>query len=274
MVITFWGVRGSIACPGPETARYGGNTACVSVSDGDDTIVLDAGTGIRNLGASLVGSDGPVYLLLSHPHLDHLQGFPYFAPLYQEGRPVYLITPEVNSRQWSPLEMIDGFHFPRVLSDVHSGYKEVQGCPTGLFESRGWGVRCLAVNHPGGAYGFRIERDGAVFVHIPDNELFPPHEPTASFDDVVEFCGGADVLSHDSMYLERDLPQKEGWGHSLVANVCDLAVRARVSRLVLFHHDPDRTDEAVDRIQEEARERLRPHGIDCDAAFDGLEVRL
>jgi phosphoribosyl 1,2-cyclic phosphodiesterase len=283
VIVKFWGVRGSIPSPGPATVRFGGNTPCVSmegvnVTDGvDRTAVLDAGTGIRALGAELIHKQTEIILLLTHTHWDHIQGFPFFAPLYQPGREIYLSRTERNRGLfWLLLEQMDGVRFPLTKEEIRSELNSYSQRFIQEQEMRGYGVQRIRANHSGVTCGFRVQMRNAVVVYIPDNELFPPYPPRTSFDEMVAFCRDADVLIHDAQYLECDMPHKRGWGHSVVSEVRELALAARAEHLVLFHHDPDRSDDELDAIQEESRRwfEARDAPIRCTAAYEGLELRL
>ncbi|MBT8400614.1 MAG: MBL fold metallo-hydrolase [Rhodothermia bacterium] len=274
MIVRFWGVRGSMPSPGSSTARYGGNTACVSVEVGDDVLILDAGTGIRELGKALKGTDKRIFLALSHRHYDHILGFPLFAPLFEEGRIVYVIGYPDEDEIWTPLDLMDGVYWPVRPEDLRSDVRVVGETGYEMLSESGLRVDCLPVNHPGGAFGFRVRHSSRSFVHITDNELYPPGEPAASFEEVVEFCDGADALSHDAQYLDREMPMKEGWGHSLASTACELAIESRVRSLVLFHHDPDRSDDALDALGERSQDDLAPHGISVMVAYEGLALDL
>jgi ribonuclease BN (tRNA processing enzyme) len=137
---------------------------------------------------------------------------------------------------------------------------------------QGFSLSRRPVNHPGGAYGYRFDLPDRTVVHIPDNEVAPPGDTVAPFGALANFCAGADVLVHDAQYGSEDVPEKAGWGHSVLPDVCRLARAAAAGHLVLFHHDPDRSDEALDAMVAEARARLSPHGIDCTAAYEGLTL--
>lgn len=278
MTIQFWGVRGSIPSPGPSTVRYGGNTSCVSIRLGDDKIlVLDAGTGIRLLGKALEGSTEDIYVLLSHSHWDHIQGFPFFSPIYQPDRTVYICpTPRVRNLWCAVLEQMDGAHFP-VTPDTLPSYTHcIAGGVMDFLQMHGWQIASIATNHPGGGSGYRLMHAGRSVVYLTDNELQPPYKKTTSFKDMVDFCQGVDVLIHDAQYLEQDMPHKHGWGHSLVSQVCALGAAADVKQLILFHHDPDRTDAALDDIQETVRAWVQAGGLrmQCTVAWEGLTVTL
>ncbi len=274
MTVTFWGARGSIPTPSEQMLRYGGNTSCVSVETGDRVLILDAGTGIRQLGRELLGTDKQIYLLLTHLHADHVHGFPFFAPLYEPEREVHLLSYPLDGRPWSPLALLDGVHFPMYAEALPARCRRIDEDVLGYLAQEGFAVDRLPLNHPGGAFGYPGSHSGRAVVYIPDNELAPPEASTSSFEAVAAFCREADLLVHDAQHLPEDLPRKRGWGHSLVGEACDLALAAGARHLVLFHHDPARTDAAVDALLEGARARLAPHRIRVDAACEGLRVEL
>jgi phosphoribosyl 1,2-cyclic phosphodiesterase len=276
MTIAYHGVRGSVPTPGPQTMRYGGNTSCVCLEIENRVLVLDAGTGIRSLGAELVGDDREIYVLFTHLHDDHVQGFPFFKPLYEPGRTVHLIHyhPPGHGDPWSPLALFDGQRFPLTAGEIPADFHHVESDGLSFLRRRGFDIERLAVNHPGGAYSYRLHHDGRTYAHVPDNELYPPYDTACSFEELADFCDGADLLCHDAQYQDDDMPAKHGWGHSRVSQTCDLAARAEVDRLLLFHHDPVRTDDDIDALQADARDRLRGSGVECAAAYEGLALNL
>lgn len=281
VTIRFWGVRGSLPAPGPATVRYGGNTSCVSIDGvGPDgrawALVLDAGTGIRELGKVLVGDpERDIHFFLSHSHWDHIQGFPFFAPLYQKGRRIYL-SPQKGKKMLFRLlmEQMDGSRFPLTHEQLPADLRPMTDLEQLRRTEAGFTVERFRVNHPGDAYGFRLTMQGVRLVYIPDNELDPPAEVVLPYENLVDWCRDADVLVHDAQYTTADMPAKRGWGHSRVDRVLDLARDAEVRHLILFHHDPDRTDDEIDRIQAEARAGLKEAGstVACTAAFEGLTL--
>lgn len=280
MTVTFWGVRGSVPSPGPHTLRYGGNTTCASVEIDGKVLVLDAGTGIRELGEALIDrekdgvSTAEIFVILTHLHADHIAGFPFFAPLWEVDRLIHLCDYPLNGKPWSPMDLLNGIFFPVQASQVSSDYRRIPNDPLGYLAAHGLEAAGVKVNHPGGAFGYRIWHGGHSFVFIPDNELRPPGKPLTTFDEFVTFCRGTDVLCHDAQYLTHDFPLKHGWGHSQAYDACDLAVAAGVGHLILFHHDPDRSDEALDALQSAAQVRLAPHDIRCTVAYEGLELNI
>lgn len=279
MIITFYGVRGSIPSPGPATARYGGNTSCVLVElDNGESLVLDAGTGIRELGKRLKETDGVINILLSHGHWDHIQGYPFFAPIYQQDRHIRVFTAEddAHGQICSMFEQIDGANFPLRANELPSSARCITENAETVLAVDNIHVQRLRINHPGGGFAYRVEEDGASCVYITDNELEPPDKPATTYDQWVAFCHGTDVLIHDAQYLASDMPHKHGWGHSLVAQVRQLAVDAEVGCLVMFHHDPDRSDTEIDFIKQENEQFFRGHRAPALSfcAAEGMQIRL
>ncbi len=272
MQITCWGVRGSIPAPDPSNQRHGGNTSCVAVEMDERILILDAGTGIRTLGRDLLDTHKPIYIALTHVHSDHVEGFPFFKPLYEEDRIIYLLDHVYEDTQWSLLERFDGFHFPLTANAIPATIHRIESDGVSFLNGQGFSLSRRPVNHPGGAYGYRIALNGRSVVHIPDNEIDPPAQTVAPFADLVDFCADADVLIHDAQYRTNDVPEKSGWGHSILPDTCRLAREANVDHLVFFHHDPERSDEELDAMEKEARDRLSTYDIECTAAYEGLTL--
>ncbi len=273
MKIRFWGTRGSIPTPGQRTVRYGGNTACVEVRAADGALlVLDAGTGLRELGLSLNGA-GPLDLdlLLSHLHWDHIQGIPFFRPAYDPKTRIRIHGPAQQRpvRDMLGVGMDDPF-FPVTL-DGMPAQLEINDLDSGAEARLGaFRVRATKVLHPAPCLAYRIEADGRTLVYATDTE-----DPFSGKENpVVALARGADTLVHDAQYLEHDF--KPTWGHSTIDTAIDVALRAGVRRLVLYHHDPDRTDDALDLIGIEAQERARSSdpGLEVVVAKEGVELRV
>lgn len=272
MSIRFWGVRGSIAAPGPETAGVGGNTSCVEVQAGGATIILDAGTGLRALGNRLI-KEGPadVTLLLSHLHWDHIQGLPFFAPMYVPGAEIHVVSglgsgcaKEAMRRQMSTPS------FPVDLSEVPAhltfrGVRERQRFAVGDTE-----VTVARGNHPDPVYAYRVEHGGRSVVYATDTEHYRCVDPG-----LLALARGADVLIYDAQYLPREYsgeagPSRVGWGHSTWEAAAELAEAAGVGELVLFHHDPSRDDAGVRAIESLAQGRFGA----SRAAVEGMTLSL
>jgi phosphoribosyl 1,2-cyclic phosphodiesterase len=251
--IKLYGVRGSIASPGVETARYGGNTACVSVEGKDGThLVFDAGTGIRVLGDEICARRQPLYLFLSHYHWDHIQGFPFFRPAYQSQQDIFLLSDHLSESPKSIFGQMATPHFPVPASALKANIQvmPIENQTINIGELQ---VSTMATNHPGGGCAYRVDSDQGSFAYITDNELAPPEIPTTSYNQWVEFISGIDLFLHDAMYLDEELALTHGWGHSLISQALQLAVDAEVKNTILFHHDPARTDAQLDQIQRNSR---------------------
>jgi len=278
MKITFYGVRGSIPVPTADTIKYGGNTSCVHIRlDDGKNIIFDAGTGIRQLGHDLVDDKEPIYILLSHNHWDHIHGYPFFKPNYQKGRQINVYASEatIDGHLCSLLDQMDGAHFPIEADQLPSETSCIlENIDTELY-NHGLNIKRKRLNHPGEGYGFRIEEDGVSCAFITDNELEPPDRVNTTYEEWVEFCRGVNVLIHDAQYIKSDMPHKHGWGHSLISQVRKLALDAETDTLVLFHHDPDRTDSQVQQIQQESRSffKNKNSSINAFCAREGMVIK-
>lgn len=278
MDIQFWGVRGSIPTPGPTTLHYGGNTSCVSVRWGaDKVIVLDAGTGIRILGNHILAEPSAIFLLVTHTHWDHVQGFPFFAPIYQPDREIHVFpTQQGKSALCAAIEQMDGAHFPITPDQLPSRWQCITEDEPAFLHQHAIDLSRIKLNHPGGGYGFRLEHGGHSVAYIPDNELHPPGNRTTTFEEFAAFCHGVDVLIHDAQYTKEDMPAKQGWGHSQVDHALHLGVAAQVKQLVLFHHAPERSDNELDELGKSVECSLRgvSCGPKCVFAREGLSIEV
>lgn len=274
MEIELFGVRGSIASPGPETAAVGGNTSCVEVRCGATRIILDAGTGIRRLGDALAAKGGAVSatLLLSHLHWDHIQGLPFFVPAYLPSSELTIVGGQngVMSLGETLAHQMTAPVFPVRLDELGAriALREVRHGE--VFAVGDATVRAAKLNHPGGVLAYRIEHAGRSVVYATDTEHYACVDPTLR-----ALAEGADVLVYDAQYTPEEYrgdvgPSKVGWGHSTFAAGAELARAAGVGQLVLFHHDPRRTDEGVAEVERRARELF----ASSVAAREGMRIVL
>jgi phosphoribosyl 1,2-cyclic phosphodiesterase len=287
--VTIWGARGSIPTPGPQTARYGGNTPCVVVEAGEagrqHYVVLDAGTGIRPFGrAAAEGAPGPVTvdLLLSHTHWDHIQGLPFFAPLFDRQNTVRIWGPRQGDVDLERIlrEQMSPVVFPVPLDKLDAALS-VTHVAAGTFDVGEFTVGALRLRHPGTTLAYRLapQAGGPGMAYVTDNELGPGGtydvEP-GWYDDLVAFVEGADVLIHDAMFTAGEIARFGGWGHSTAAEAVRLATDGAVKRLVLFHHRPERDDAGMDGLVAEARRLAAraPRTLDVVAATEGLRLDL
>ncbi|MFA6030084.1 MAG: response regulator [Elusimicrobiota bacterium] len=285
MFVRFWGTRGSCATGGPKTARYGGNTSCTEVRVGDLHLIIDCGTGLRELGLQLLkeNPDRPIdgHIFVGHTHWDHIQGFPFFTPLYNPKNSFTLYS--VRGAHGSLEKVFSGSmasdYFPIPLASLSCRLSFVE-----MTTAVDFGVARVSfhhLNHPGVCIGFRIEAQGRVVTYLSD------HEPFAKLDGdnetsrrqdaaIVEFARGSDVLIGEAQYTEEEYSRKRGWGHSTFDDAVRVALSAEARRLAVFHHDPEHTDELMDAHIEHCRGLIRKAGadIDCFAARDGLKVEL
>jgi len=282
VAVTFWGTRGTIPTPGPTTARFGGNTACLSVRNAaGQVLVLDAGTGIRGLGKAL--QNGPqerVDVLLSHVHWDHIQGLPFFAPMYANGREVRLHgpTPEGAALDAILERQFDAAVFP-VPRATRAARIAVEVVKAGdAFEVPGFRIRTQRLSHPGGALGYRVvtESGDGEMAYVTDNELGPggvARVGDAWRAELVAFLRDVPMLIHDAMYDASEASGRAGWGHSSALEAVALAAEAGVQHLVLFHHDPDHDDPTVVRLVEAARSAAPP-GLLVTAATERSTITV
>jgi phosphoribosyl 1,2-cyclic phosphodiesterase len=288
MRLKVWGARGSIPAPGPETMRYGGNTSCVEVTLSDNsTLILDAGTGIRHLGMAMKqGRSGasvarPVNILLTHLHMDHIQGFMFFPPMFEAGTEIVVwgpASPEASLRDRiaryisAPLAPVEVRELPSRLTFHEADAQEWRIGPAR--------IRAQAVNHRGPTLGYRIEDNGTVLCYIPDHEP-GLGAPLASIEDEwisgFDLAHGADLLIHDCQYTDSEYDHHLGWGHSPVSDALEFARRTGPARVLLFHHDPLHSDDFLDRLNGELTERWARLGgaAGCvSLATERLELEL
>jgi len=295
--IRFWGVRGSIPVPGPDTVRYGGNTACVEFRGEEEIIILDSGSGIRPLGhaleAEFAGKALNLTLLLTHSHWDHIQGFPFFRPAYDAANHLQILglggTREGLAGIFSA--QMESPYFPIGLAELpsHLAFEELRSMEFDVGRVK---VQAAFANHPGVCVGYRLNTSTGSVAFLPDHEPFHrtrnPHTVPDVLRDrardfarsedekIIRFLEGVDVLILDAQFDADEYAHRTGWGHSSVDDAVDLAIRARVKRLFLFHHDPAHNDDKMDQMAAHARKlaaRLG-QGLEVEAAREGLKCEL
>jgi phosphoribosyl 1,2-cyclic phosphodiesterase len=271
--IKFWGTRGTRPTPGRRTLRYGGNTTCLEVRGSDNQLlILDSGSGIAELGASLA-QDGArdLHLLISHTHWDHIQGFPFFGPAFVPGTRVTVVGPagSIKSLQAAFADQMDPAYFPLRLDQVPAELEFVEVLAGQALELAGMLVTPHELNHPIITLGYRIQEAGRTFVFATDNELQPAGN--GSLKSMVDWCRGADLVVHDAQYSQAEYPSHAGWGHSTFEDSLSLAEEAGARQLAFFHHDPQHSDDQIDALVEEALGNHKQRGGGRVLAFPAAE---
>jgi phosphoribosyl 1,2-cyclic phosphodiesterase len=284
VVVTYWGVHGTLPVPGAANVRYGGNTSCVSVEvGGEPLLVFDCGSGVKQLSDHLMASGGQrvsARIFISHTHWDHINTIPFFAPLYMRGNQIEVFGPyqgDLTIERAISAQM-ESVYFPVTIREFAARlvFRDLRE------ESLEFGpvkIDTMLLRHPGYCLGYRITSRGRRVCYITDNELYQPDDTrhdTRYVAQLADFVRGADVLITDTTYRDHEYPSKVDWGHSSVSQVADLAARAEVKRLHLFHHDPDQTDDDIDLKLVETRVRLAKLGsaVVCEAPAEGSKLVL
>lgn len=267
--VRFWGVRGSVPCPGPEFVRYGGNTSCLEVRCGPHLLILDGGTGLRALGVALKAEE-PIDadIFFTHSHIDHINGIPFFAALFNPANRLRLwaghLAPDRSLKEVICTMMVAPiFPVPIDIFTAQATYGDFSA-GDGLTPKPGVTIRTAPLNHPNGATGYRIEYGGKSICYVTDTE----HEPGRLDENILGLIGGADIVVYDSTYTDEEFPRYAGWGHSTWQQGVRLVEAAGARQLVIFHHDPSHDDDFMDRVAA-AAERARPGTV---VAREGLTL--
>jgi phosphoribosyl 1,2-cyclic phosphodiesterase len=277
MIITCWGSRGSIPVSGKNYVKYGGDTTCLQIQTRTgEIIIIDAGTGIRELGNRLIlEPPKPLHLVLTHAHWDHVIGFPFFKPLYSNHHQIVLHTGPFTA---SGIQRILSYtmmapHFPIPFSQI-SAKIDYRVTPAEAFLLGGLTIVPIHISHPNSGYGYKLIEDGKVFVFLTDNELGFTHPTGLSTDAYINFCAGADLLIHDAEYTPDEYANTIGWGHSAYTDTLHLAGKAGVGTLGLFHLNQDRTDRQMDGLVKLAHRHITEKKYEFDCLAVGVGMRF
>ncbi len=243
MKLKFWGCRGSIPVPDARMIEYGGNTTCLEVIINGRAVIIDSGTGIRKLGEEIINRGSKdIDLFITHSHWDHIQGFPFFKPIYSEDYNINIFGCKNSYKELKDIlsNQMSFEYFPVKFADLNANINFDDNNKK-YYTKYGYNIETIETNHPVTTIAFKFTNKNRSFVFMTDNEL-ESKTPKTSLDDFVKFCRGADYLIHDAQFTEEEYSTSRGWGHSTFEQAMDLARRAEVGNLVFFHHDPNRED--------------------------------
>lgn len=279
MIIRCWGARGSIPVSGKEYLKYGGDTTCIEIrTKNDEIIIIDAGSGIRRLGNKLLAEKKYHYMLLfTHAHWDHLMGFPFFRPIYLKKASIDLVgcpfaqdtIKQMISRVMRPP------NFPVNFDDIHAKTSYYESCENG-HNLKSMQIVPITLSHPNQGMGYKFIEDGKSFVFLTDNELMFKHPGGLDYHGYVDFCFNADILIHDAEFKKEEYKRKRTWGHSVYTDALQLALDAKVKTFGLFHHNQERTDQAIDSMLDDCKKIIAEanSSLECFALYQGMEIKL
>ncbi|MAJ40609.1 MAG: MBL fold metallo-hydrolase [Pseudoalteromonadaceae bacterium] len=272
MKVKFYGVRGSMPSPGEHTHQFGGNTSCVYVEQTNGkSLILDSGTGIAQLGEKLIEHTTPIAILLTHNHWDHIQGFPFFKPIYQADRDITIVVGDVEDEQTKNaiLMQMSGSFFPVSYQHLPANITlNTQLATQKNFTLNSFNVFTAPLNHPGGGTAYCVHAEGKKIAYITDNELAPPGVVKTTVTQWAEFIKSADLLIHDAQFTTEELTLKHGWGHSTFKQVAELAMQSCIKNLAIISHDPARTDDELLAIETHLQANYGEH-INIECAREG-----
>lgn len=279
MIIRCWGARGSIPVSGREYLKYGGDTACIEIrTKQNHLLILDAGSGIRRLGKRLMDENQrDIIIMFTHTHWDHLIGFPFFKPIYSKETNLSLYGCPFSTTSVRDMisRIMEPPHFPVYYDEINAQINYQETCGDN-FSLDGMSVTTIPLSHPNQGVGYKMEEDGKSFIFLTDNELTYRHPGSATYEDYLAFVRGADLLIHDAEYNEEEYRHTVGWGHSIYKDALHLALDAGVKTLGLYHHNQERTDDAIDAIVAKCQKIIQDRGVDleCFAVRQDMEINL
>ncbi|NLH40080.1 MAG: MBL fold metallo-hydrolase [Elusimicrobia bacterium] len=279
MKIKFWGTRGSIPVSGREFLKYGGSTTCLEIIDkNNDSIIVDCGTGVKDLGKEFIKKNiNKIFIVFTHQHWDHILGFPFFAPIYDDKNEIIITGCSYTTDDVRAIvsKIMQPPGFPVKFEEIDAKFKfmamEKNGIKINNIE-----IIPIELSHPNGGFGYKFIEDGKTVVFLTDNELRYTHPGGRSFDEYVEFSRGADLLIADADYIDSEYEYRRTWGHSTWRDALELAISSVVKKLILFHHNQNRTDKQIDIIVNDCNREIRKAGlkIKCFGAMEGKTISI
>ncbi|MDO8734216.1 MAG: MBL fold metallo-hydrolase [Elusimicrobiota bacterium] len=278
MIVKFWGARGSIPVSGVEYIKYGGSTTCVEITTKNgETIIIDAGTGIRKLGIKIADDKRKnINLIFTHAHWDHIMGFPFFKPLYAKETKIKMFGCPFSQESVKGLfsETMHPPYFPVNFNDIKAKISYSKSCEREFLIDT-VKITPIPLSHPNFGLGYKFVEDGKSFVFLTDNELTYRHKGGLDFAGYVKFCKNADLLVHDAEFTGKEYKFTKTWGHTVFNDALRLALSAGVKQFILWHHNQERTDTALDKIVAACGKIIEENGksLDCSAAREGTEIK-